>query len=381
MRVPEYSKNMFDKKDLISRRNFLQKSLIGVGGLILLPKLDLKYLGLDQWPQGELLGRNTVYQPSALPIRTKPAVESTIVRHLQEDEVVVWLREVLGKSPVGRPNKAWVETPEGYIYAPSLQKVKNIPNTPVNSLPTANGETGMWVEVTVPYVNMEIANPPTRAPWLNEVHPSRWRLYYSQVIWVDEIKTEVDGRVLYRLNERYGSYGDIFWADAAAFRIITPEEIAPINPEAADKNVLVNINQQSLTCFEGNNEVYYCRVATGRKLDEYGTPVDTWATPVGEHWIWRKLMSLHMSGGGTGAGWDTMSVPWTSLFVGEGVAIHSTFWHNDFGTPKSHGCVNALPEDSKWIFRWSTPQVFYNPGDITSTTYEGTKIKVTEPLY
>jgi lipoprotein-anchoring transpeptidase ErfK/SrfK len=88
-----------------------------------------------------------------------------------------------------------------------------------------------------------------------------------------------------------------------------------------------------------------------------------------------------MSGGGTGAGWDTMGVPWTSLFVGEGVAIHSTFWHNDFGTPKSHGCVNALAEDAKWIFRWSTPQVFYNPGDITNTTYEGTKIDVIEPLY
>ena len=163
---------MLDKKDQISRRNFLQKSLLGVGGLILLPNFDLKYLALDDWPQGELLGRNTVYQPSALPIRTKPAVESTIVRHLQEDEVVVWLREVLGEAPSGRPNKTWVETPEGFIYAPSLQKVKNIPNTPVTSLPTANGETGIWVEVTVPYVNMEIANPPARAPWLNEVSPT-----------------------------------------------------------------------------------------------------------------------------------------------------------------------------------------------------------------
>ncbi len=226
---------MLDKKDQISRRNFIQKSLVGMGGLILLPKLGIRSLLLDEWPQGDLLGRNTVYQPSALPIRTKPAIESTIVRHLQEDEIVVWLREVLGESPIGRTNKTWVETPEGYVYAPSLQKVKNIPNEPITVLPEANGEIGMWVEVTVPYVNMEIANPPARAPWLNEVSTTRWRLYFSQVIWVDEIKTGSDGRILYRLNERYGSYGDIFWADAAAFRIITPEEIAPINPDAADK--------------------------------------------------------------------------------------------------------------------------------------------------
>ena len=372
---------MSDKKDLFSRRNFLQKSLLGIGGLILIPNLKTKSLLLEEWPQGELLGRNTVYQPSALPIRTKPAVESTIVRQVQEDEVVVWLREVLGESPIGRTNKKWVETSEGYIYAPSLQKVKNIPNTPVTNLPEANGEKGMWVEVTVPYVNIELANPPSRAPWLNEVSPSRWRLYYSQVIWVDEIQTASDGRVLYRLNERYGTYGDIFWADATAFRVITQDEIAPINPEVSEKRVLVNVNQQSLTCYEGNNEVYFCQVATGRKLDDYGIPVDTWATPAGTHWIWRKLMSLHMSGGGTGAGWDTMGIGWTSLFVGEGVAIHSTFWHNDFGTPKSHGCVNALPEDAKWIFRWTTPQVFYNPGDITNNTYQGTKIEVIEPLY
>jgi lipoprotein-anchoring transpeptidase ErfK/SrfK len=64
-------------------------------------------------------------------------------------------------------------------------------------------------------------------------------------------------------------------------------------------------------------------------------------------------MSLHMSGGGTGAGWDTMCVPWTSLFVGEGVAIHSTFWHNNFGEPMSRGAVNARQEDAKWVIRWT----------------------------
>ena len=86
-------------------------------------------------------------------------------------------------------------------------------------------------------------------------------------------------------------------------------------------------------------------------------------------------------GGETGAGFDTMAIPWTSLFVGAGIAIHATFWHNDFGTPKSHGCVNALPEDAKWIFRWTSPQVAYNPGDVTNNTYEGTRIEVIEPQY
>lgn len=372
---------MYDSKTALNRRQFLKKSLVGAGGIVLLPSFDKKLLSLDEWPQAEYLGRNTVYLPSSLPIRSRPSVDGSVIRYLSEDECVIWLHEVIGESPIGRTSKKWVETPEGYIYGPSLQKVQNFPNVSVMDLPTFGEDRGMWVEVTVPYVNIEIANPPARAPWLIEVSQTLWRLYYSQVIWVDDIKTTTDGLVLYRINERYGSYGDVFWADSTAFRQITDAEISPINPEAADKKIIVNINQQTLSCYEGNNEVFFCQVSTGRKLDEFGIPVDTWATPAGTHWIWRKLISLHMSGGGTGAGWDTMAIPWTSLFVGDGVAIHSTFWHNDFGTPKSHGCVNALPEDAKWIFRWTTPRVAYNPGDITNNTYEGTRIEVIEPLY
>jgi len=372
---------MIDKNTPINRRRFLENSLIGLGGIALLPSLKLKTLGLDEWPVDKFLGRNTVYLPNSLPIRSKPTIDGSVVRNLVEDECVVWLREVIGDSPVGRPNKRWVETPEGYVYCPSLQKVMNHPNEPIIELPVYGDELGMWVEVTVPYVNLELANPPARAPWLNEASSTLWRLYYSQVIWVDEIQTASDNRILYRVSEKYGSYGDIFWADARAFRRVTENEIAPINPEAENKKILINVNHQSLSCYEGNNEVYFCQVSTGRKLDDYGLPVDTWATTPGTHWIWRKLVSLHMSGGGTGAGWDTMAIPWTSLFVGEGIAIHATFWHNDFGTPKSHGCVNTLPEDAKWIFRWTTPQVAYNPGDVTNNTYEGTQIEVVEPLY
>ena len=49
-------------------------------------------------------------------------------------------------------------------------------------------------------------------------------------------------------------------------------------------------------------------------------------------------------------------VPWTSFFIFEtGVAFHGTFWHNNFGIPMSHGCINMRNEDAKWLFRWVTP--------------------------
>ena len=85
-----------------------------------------------------------------------------------------------------------------------------------------------------------------------------------------------------------------------------------------------------------------------------------------------------MSGGSTGGGWDLPGVGWTSLFIGNGVAIHATYWHNNYGEPMSRGCVNARPEDSKWIFRWTQPVVPYEPGDVTVQMPGGTRVQVIE---
>ncbi len=373
----------------MNRRDFLKKSMLGVGGLAYFANrkpirlLDsLAYL--DEFSDSEYLARNTVYLPNTLPVRSKPSVNASTVRALNPDECLPWNRVVVGEAPLGRGNNRWVETPEGYVYLPSVQKVKNIPNQAVAQIPDYGGGIGMWAEVTVPFVRMTLDNPPARAPWLNDVAPDLWRMYYSQVVWIDQMRTNADGVVEYRVNEDYGhgyGYGDIFWAEAAAFRPITEEEIAPINPGVPDKKIIVNNNQQTISCYEGNNEVYFCQVSTGYKYDEFGLPNDKLSTPVGEHFIWRKTISLHMSGGGTGAGWDTMAIPWTCLFVGTGVAVHSTFWHNDFGSARSHGCVNVGPEDAKWIFRWTEPYVSLYPGDINAENYSGTKIQVIEPLY
>ncbi len=229
---------MFDKKDRISRRTFLERSLVGLGGIAVFPILKNGKLRLDEFPESEYLGRNTVYLPSSLAVRTKPSVNSDAVRYLAEDECIPWLREVVGENPLGRMSRKWVETPEGYVYSPSLQKVKNFPNEPVSTLPLVAEEPGMWVEVTVPYVNLTLDNPPAKSPWLSAVSQTLWRLYYSKVVWVSQVAVSEDGNLMYRVEELYGSYGDIFWADARAFRVITEEEMAPINPDAADKKIL-----------------------------------------------------------------------------------------------------------------------------------------------
>ncbi|MBT6320946.1 MAG: L,D-transpeptidase, partial [Anaerolineae bacterium] len=66
------------------------------------------------------------------------------------------------------------------------------------------------------------------------------------------------------------------------------------------------------------------------------------------------------------------------LFHGDGVAIHSTYWHNNYGEPMSHGCINASPDDAKWIFRWSMPAVSFETGDLTLQGEGGTRVIVNE---
>jgi lipoprotein-anchoring transpeptidase ErfK/SrfK len=125
--------------------------------------------------------------------------------------------------------------------------------------------------------------------------------------------------------------------------------------------------------------VYYCRISSGAKFNSDGKAVDKWATPVGlYHVISRKYITIHMAGGTRASGYELFSVPWTSIFASGGVAIHATYWHNNYGEPMSHGCVNVKPEDAKWIFRWSNPQVPYDTGLIEVTGYSGTKVEVVD---
>jgi lipoprotein-anchoring transpeptidase ErfK/SrfK len=361
------------KHRLLTRRDILKLAALSLGGLALRPLGRL--FRLQDFPQAERLGRIFV----KVDVKARPDYDSETVKSFYDDAVVPWLREVAGRHPY-RFRQRWAETPEGYIWASDVQPVRNQRNQPVTALPETSLGAGMWVEVSVPYVDVVLANPPPRAPWLKHRAENRFpvRLYYSQVLWVDSLKTDDQGQVWYRINERYG-YGDIFWGAAEAFRPITANEMAPISPEVADKRVVVNVYEkfQTVSCYEGNTEVYFAPVAAGKKFDAEGNPLESSSTPKGRHFIWRKQISTHMSGGTTGGGWDLPGIGWTTLFVGTGVALHSTFWHNNFGGElMSHGCVNLRPEDARWVFRWTNPAVPSDPGDVTITGMTSTPVEV-----
>ncbi len=341
----------------LSRRDFLKLAGLGASALALSPWPRSR--ALPAFPTGERLGR-VVVTPNfySTELKPRPDASAPTIRNVAQDEIVIWNREVVGTNAYGGLSRRWVETPEGYIYAPHLQPVRNLPNTPLTALPP--GQPGFWAEVTVPYVDLQIQNPPISPAMKYIINDLRQlpRLYYSQVVWIDQVAADAGGTIYYRFNEAPGrgyGYGDLFFADGAAFRPLSEEDVAPIHPEVdpAIKRIEIDATPgyQTLSCFEGNTEVYFCRVSTG-----YG---ERFSTPLGDQAVSWKIFSLHMAANtASDTGYDTMAVSWPVFFNRDaGAAIHAAFWHNDFGVRRSHGCVNAAPEDAKWIFRWTTPFV------------------------
>ena len=372
----------------LSRRGFLKLAGLGVGALALRPGTSrlsafhtVQGFALPDFPESVLLGRNCTADTNLgggkIALKARPDVSSATVRDVYRDEVFAWLRELSTESiDLNNPNQRWVETPEGYVWSPYLQPCRNLPNTPLTVLPA--GQAGFWVEVTVPYVDLIMENPTPASGWMRDhmTYDLSPRLHYSQVMWVDQIRTSDSEAVQYHVYDRYGNPGDLFWAEAAAFRPLTEDDVSPINPEVDPdtKKIVVNLNYQTLSCMEGKNEVYFCRVSTGMQEG---------STPLGEHAIWRKLISVRMAANTVATSYDLPGIPWTTFFGGEGVAIHGATSHNDFGAVRSHGCVNCRPEDAKWIFRWSQPTVPFEPGDLTwpDWTKGSTHVFVVDSLY
>jgi hypothetical protein len=365
----------------LSRRDFIKLAGLGIGTMAFtrLSPSDIDYRWdvfsqpkrLPQFPTSAIIGR--VCEPD-IDLRNSPTNNPNLnnsIGKLGADELLEWNREVVGNVIGGLPNQRYIETPRGYVYGSVLQPTKNIPNTPVTELP--NGQ-GFWAEVTVPLV--DLAHEGTVAsPWLQDHITYNFppRLYYGQVVWIDQVRTN-NGFPEYRWNEDAagrgygygGSYGEYFWGDGAAFKILTDADVSTINPDVDpnEKTISIDLDYQTLSCYEGAREVYFCRISSGKKYDPVtGLVTDTFATPAGSLLTYWKIISKNMTAGNEGSGYSTPAVPWCTFIASGGVAIHGAFWHNAFGERRSHGCVNVTPDDAKWIFRWTMPYVSLAAGE------------------
>jgi hypothetical protein len=116
----------------------------------------------------------------------------------------------------------------------------------------------------------------------------------------------------------------------------------------------VSILQQSLVMYEGETPVYATLVSTG--VDGLGDPLETHSTVRGQFLIHTKHVSITMDSDAEGDEFDLRDVPYVQYFQ-DGFALHAAFWHDSFGQPYSHGCVNLSPLDARALFHMTNPPV------------------------
>ena len=157
-----------------------------------------------------------------------------------------------------------------------------------------------------------------------------------------EVNADKDGKpVAYRI-------GVDQWIAAADVHVFTPEPPPPtLQPN--ERWIDVDLDSQILVAYEGDLAVYATLVSTGSKE----TPTET-----GLFRIWMKESEADMKGLNGEDPYSVATVPWTQYFYPErDLALHTAYWHDQFGTKRSHGCVNLAPRDARWLYFWSEPEV------------------------
>ena len=286
-------------------------------------------------------------------VRATPGTQATLVRNLAINEIIPLLGQVESDDSPSRYNKIWYKTTDGYVHSSLVQPAENVLNKPVDSV-----GAGLWGEVTVPNVEMRRAADPDAGRF--------YIAHFGCVFRITDLREGADQKPWYRLSD--GANNNLF-ASADAFRPLNAAEFAPISPDVplTAKRIEVDLKNQITTAYESDKPVFTARVATG---------VGGYYTTPGQHTIFEKRPSRRMVGGAAANYYDLPGISWVSYFTRSRIAFHSTYWHNDYGAPRSHGCVNMLPEDAQWVYRWTLPNAFDEAAVFTSARAEGSLVHV-----
>lgn len=147
---------------------------------------------------------------------------------------------------------------------------------------------------------------------------------------------------------------DGHWLSDRESSRVEPAKRMPKWGKNGEKWIDVNLSKQTLVLFEGTKVVYATLISSGEAgLEDHKTST---ATKRGIFRIHTKHITTTMSSDEVGEQFELRDVPYVQYFE-EGYALHGAYWHDRFGTPKSHGCINLSPEDARRVFYWTEPHV------------------------
>ena len=316
---------------ILSRRDFLKLSSATLLGL-LLAHLQPEVARAAAAPtQGRV-------QATSLVVRDAPAFSGKKLRSVKRD-ILLDLAELVYGGADGDYNRHWYRlSDQGYVYSGWVQPVRTTTNPAVMEIPA----TGVLGEITLPYADSSYGINSSLSPGP--------RLYYASTHWITDVVTDKrDGSLWYKAYDAATKAS--YYTRPAWVHLYTPEELAPLSPQVAanEKHIEIYLGRQLLLAYEWDTLVYAARVASGNPNFE---------SPTGLFHTFHKRPTYHMFGGADEFSiFDLPGVPWDTYITDSGVALHGTYWHNDFGHTHSHGCINMTPQDAKWIFRWTLPTV------------------------
>jgi len=330
-----------------NRRDFLKFSLLGLGVSAFSPFQEEDQDSPNS-PRLMLVGNK-----NGVSIYKEPDERSAILYQRQYNEIINVYDEVIGPNgPIWNP--VWYRCWGGYVFSGYLYEVFY----EYNPLTEPKRASGQLAELTVPYSRSMYYQ--SQSGW-----EPLWMYYYGTTHWVTAVIEGPDGRPWYQVEDQLGRTKTAI--PYAHLRFIDDTEFDPISPEVPleSKFIDVSLPHQRLQAFEDGKLVFETKVSTGFPTGE------------GKYAIKTKMPSKHMGDAILTSNirqriW--MGVPWTCFFELQiGLATHGTFWHSNFGTPMSAGCINLRNKDAKWIYRWSYPKA---PPENWATHGWGTVIHV-----
>jgi lipoprotein-anchoring transpeptidase ErfK/SrfK len=338
----------------LSRRDFLKLAGYGTLGLSL---PDFSPNRFTKSFEAGLQGRIT---EKSLWMYDEPSTKSKRIEMYWRDLIIPLTGAAISEDEEAY-NRVWYEVDgKGFLYSGGVQPVSTLLNDPVSDVPAS----GLLGEVSVPFTDAhEEPDADTQV-----AH----RLYYETVHWIIDSVVGADGQAWYRLlDDKLNLY---YYIPARHMRLIPEAELAPISPNVPDSEKLIEVNltHQLVLAYEASRLVFAARVATGSKYLS-----GRWSTPIGQFITYYKRPTRHMAAGDIASnGFDLPGVPWVLYITRSGISLHGTYWHNDYGHPRSHGCINLTPQAAKWLFRWTTPAV--EPGKQFAYEFFGTTVQIFE---
>lgn len=141
--------------------------------------------------------------------------------------------------------------------------------------------------------------------------------------------------------------GEHEWVDTIHMRVAEKTAPPPLT-EPGERWVDLDVDRQVLVAYEGETPVYATLVSSGSKK---------YPSETGVFRVWVKFSETDMTGQmGDEAPYSVATVPWTQFYAKD-LALHTAYWHDKFGKPVSHGCINLSPIDARFLYFWSGPDV------------------------